>query len=114
MDDLPQHTSPLLTPDLPYYNMAISAFEKGALWEVAPSLLQAIQTFSLTAEVMSHNAAISAHDKGEQWEGALRLLHSMFTLSLLPNLQLSVPVKRTNSGPSPLHCCVKWCIGPQH
>ena len=56
----------LLTPSVVSWNAAVSACDKGVLWEGALGLLQEIMLQMLTNSLVSLNAVISGCDKGIQ------------------------------------------------
>ena len=56
----------LLIPHVVGCNVAISACEKGKLWEHSLGLLQRMMHHLLTLSVLSCNTAISACEKGKQ------------------------------------------------
>ena len=66
-----------VSPTVISYSAAISACEKGAQWERALTLFQAMPKAKIPSDVISCNAAISACEKGGQWEQALTLFHAM-------------------------------------
>ena len=65
-----------ISPDLAYFNAAISACERGGDWKGALTLLQELQSHSLRPDQTTHNAVISACEKGSRWRTALQFLGS--------------------------------------
>jgi len=55
-------------------------------WEAAPALMQEMESYSLTLDVVSYSAASCACEKGKEWHLALQLLREMIHQHLAPNM----------------------------
>ena len=63
------------------FSAAISACEKGGLWEQGLTRPHKMRCTSMTTIVISFNAAISASEKGGLWELAWKLPQDIYTLN---------------------------------
>jgi pentatricopeptide repeat protein len=74
-----------ISPNTITYSSAISACEKGGVWEVALDLLREMETKDIPPNTITYSSAISACEKGGVWEVALDLLREMETKGIPPN-----------------------------
>ena len=66
----------VVTPDVPCYNAAISAAERGGHWRGALSLWSGMRESRLRADLITRNALLSACEKGRRWQVALLIFDS--------------------------------------
>ena len=64
------------------YNAAISACEKGDMWQLAHGLLLAARHAKLEMNVISFNALLGATEKASLWQRSLALLDGFQLQSL--------------------------------
>ena len=74
-------------PNVVTYSALISAYEKGAQWELARDLFEAMKAARVQPDVITYSAPISAYEKAAQWELARDVFAEMNAAGVQPDVK---------------------------